>query len=117
MDIQTLDWPRRARDLRRANSTLMSPTLIVIEDNWDGVERRRAERKLVTETVLLSLRGRITLQPCAVRDLTALGIGLNLKEIALLPVAFRLSFDGFKTSFACRLIWRELDRGGVEFLA
>src|ERR1700758_3053614 len=37
----------------------MSPTTAIIKDHeWDGVERRRARRKLVSETVLLSLPGR-----------------------------------------------------------
>lgn len=58
----------------------MSATSAIIDnDEWDGVDRRRAERKLVRQTVLLSLPGQITYQPCALRDLTALGAGLNLE--------------------------------------
>lgn len=96
----------------------MSPTSAIIQDNeWDGIERRRAARKLVWQTVLLSLRGQIAHQPCAIRDLTALGAGLDLEGFTLLPTEFNLSFDSFRTSFACRLIWRNGDRGGVEFRA
>jgi hypothetical protein len=95
---------------------LMNPTFAIIEEqDWDGVERRRARRKLVSETVQLSLPGQITIQPCTVRDLTAYGAGLRLEGFALLPTDFALSFDGFRTSFACRLVWRDRDRGGVEF--
>jgi hypothetical protein len=82
---------------------------------WNGVERRRAKRKLVTETVLLSLPGRVTLQPCGVRDLTVFGVGLWLNEITLLPTEFELSFDAFRTAFHCHLVWRNGDRGGLEF--
>jgi hypothetical protein len=96
----------------------MAPTSAIIEDpTWDGVERRRARRKLVGETVLPSLQGQITLQHCSLRDLTALGAGLRLEGFALLPTEFGMSFDGFRTSFACRLVWRDQDRGGVEFQA
>jgi hypothetical protein len=94
----------------------MSPTSAIIEDQgWDGVERRRAGRKLVSETVLLSLPGQTTLQPCNLRDLTALGAGLLLERFNLLPMEFKLSFDSFRTAFDCRLVWRDRDRSGVEF--
>ncbi len=82
---------------------------------WNRVERRRAKRKLVNETLLLSLPGQITFQPCRVRDLTAFGAGLWLNWFALLPTEFELSFDEFRTAFECRLVWRSGDRGGVEF--
>ncbi len=94
----------------------MSATSAIIDnDEWDGVDRRRAERKLVRQTVLLSLPGQITYQPCALRDLTALGAGLNLEGFTLLPTEFMLSFDRFRTSLDCRLVWRKGDRGGIEF--
>jgi len=40
---------------------------------------------------------------------------LHLEGFTLLPTEFNLSFDNFRTSFACGLIWRKGDRGGVEF--
>ena len=105
-------------DLRTGSSTPMSPTSAIIEDHeWDGVERRRAGRKLVSEAVLLSLPGQITVQPCNLRDLTALGAGLLLERFNLLPIEFNPSFDNFRTALACRLVWRDRDRGGVEFRA
>jgi hypothetical protein len=94
----------------------MSPTsAIKVDHEWDGVERRRAQRKIVSEEVLLSLPGQVTLRPCSLRDLSALGAGLCLEGFTLLPTEFGLSFDNFRTSFACRLVWRDRDRGGVEF--
>jgi hypothetical protein len=82
---------------------------------WDGVERRRAKRTPVNETLLLSLPGQVRFQPCQVRDLTVFGAGLWLDQFTLLPIEFELSFDRFRTSFHCNLIWRKGDRGGVEF--
>jgi len=93
----------------------MNPTSVIIEDQWDGVERRRAKRKFVSEIVQLSLPGQITLQSCGLRDLSTLGAGLLLKGFNLLPMDFKLSFDSFRTTFDCRLVWRDRDRGGVEF--
>jgi hypothetical protein len=82
---------------------------------WNGLERRRAKRKLVCEAVLLSLPGQITLAPCDIRDLTIFGAGLCLERFKLLPTEFALSFDGFRTTFACRLVWRDRHHGGVVF--
>jgi PilZ domain len=96
----------------------MNPTIAIIDDHdWDGVERRRAKRKPVAETVQLALPGQTTRRTCKLRDLSALGAGLRLDGLALLPTYFALSFDGFRTSLTCQLIWRDRDRGGVEFRA
>lgn len=96
----------------------MPPTTVIIEENeWRGVERRRAKRKLVAETVQLALPGQIAVQPCKLRDLSALGAGLHLEGLAHLPNYFALSFDGFRISFTCHLVWRDGDRAGAEFRA
>ena len=86
-------------------------------ENLDGreAERRWAKRKHVNEAALLWLPGQVPLQPCRVRDLTVFGAGLSLEKLTLLPTAFELSFDGFRTTFHCRLVWRKADRAGVEF--
>jgi hypothetical protein len=95
----------------------MSSTSVDRESRgWNGVERRRAKRKLVCQTVLLSLSGQITFEPCDTHDLTVLGAGLCLRRFKLLPTEFALSFDGFRTMFACRLVWRDRERGGAVFV-
>ena len=48
-------------------------------------------------------------QPCSVRDLTVKGASIRLNGIALLPVEFEISFDGFRTLQPSRLIWRDGD--------
>ena len=93
----------------------MPPTSAILDPEWDGVERRGAKRKLVSQEVLLSLPGQVTVQPCRLRDLSPLGAGLLLNGFTVLPIDFELSFDGFQNSFSCRLVWRLHDRGGVEF--
>ena len=94
----------------------MSATYANQEDGeWNGLERRRAKRKPVCESVLLSLPGQIILQPCDIRDLTIFGAGLCLERFRLLPTEFALSFDRFRTTFACHLVWRNRDKGGVIF--
>lgn len=80
-----------------------------------SVDRRRAPRKLLNQNVQLSLPGEITLKPCGLRDLTVFGAGLHLEAFKFLPTEFVLSFDGFRTTFTCRLVWRDRVRGGVEF--
>lgn len=83
---------------------------------WLGNERRRAARKTLNETVLLSLPGEVTVTPCTVRDLTVLGVGIDLQHVAPLPTQFELSFDDFRTRFVCQLVWRQADRAGISFV-
>jgi hypothetical protein len=52
------------------------------------------------------LPGQVALQRCSLRDLAVYGAGLCLGGFRLLPTEFRLSFDGFRTSLTCRLLWR-----------
>jgi hypothetical protein len=69
----------------------------------------------VYRDVILSIPGHITSDPCRVRALSASGAGIALNGLALLPIAFSLSFDGFRTERSCRLVWREGDFVGVAF--
>jgi hypothetical protein len=91
-------------------------SLTAKRSEWISLEQRRATRKLVSETVLLRLTGHVV-QQCAVHDLTVYGAGLWLPGRSLLPTEFWPSFDGFRTMFGCRLIWRDEDRAGVQFQA
>jgi hypothetical protein len=54
-------------------------------------------------------------QPSAVRNLTVKGASIRLNGIALLPVEFESSFDGFRTLQPSRLIWRDGDFAGLMF--
>ena len=83
---------------------------------WTGVERRRVTRKTLEQTVMLSLAGEVTITPCKMLNLSVLGACVRLKNTPILPTEFRLSFDDFRTSFDCRLVWRQEDRVGISFV-
>jgi hypothetical protein len=83
---------------------------------WTDVERRRVTRKTVDQTVLLSLSGGATVTPCAMQNLSVLGAGILLKDTPIPSSDFDLSFDQFRTSFACRLVWHRDAFAGVEFV-
>ena len=80
-------------------------------------DRRVIDRLPVCRGALLSIPGQITVQPCTLRDLTASGAGIRLNGITLLPLEFEISFDGFRTSKTCRLVWRDGDFVGIALLA
>ncbi|WP_445819630.1 PilZ domain-containing protein [Bradyrhizobium sp. ISRA442] len=83
---------------------------------WTGVERRRVTRKTLEQTVMLSLPGKPTITPCKMLNLSVLGACVRLKSGSILSTDFRLSFDEFRTSFDCRLVWRREDRAGISFV-
>lgn len=83
---------------------------------WTGVERRRVTRKTVDQTVVPSLSGGATVTPCAMQNLSVLGAGIPLKDTLIPSTDFDLSFDQFRTSFACRLVWHRDPFAGVEFV-
>ena len=82
---------------------------------FDG-ERRAVERTWINGEALLSIARLKGVYCCRVRDLSSDGAGLRLNNLPLLPNEFSLSHDGFRTTLACRLVWREGDFAGVAFL-
>jgi hypothetical protein len=78
-------------------------------------ERRDAERRHVYRHALLSIPRLRGVFSCGVRDLSDGGLGVRLNDLPLLPTEFNLSFDGFRTTLACRLVWRAGDLAGIAF--
>ena len=80
-------------------------------------ERRAVQRTWRDRGALVVMPGLRAVYSCRVRDLSVKGAGLSKlpTEVALVPVDFKLSFDGFLHSFECRLIWRHLNFVGIEF--
>jgi hypothetical protein len=79
-------------------------------------ERLAVQRTWRHQGALVVMPGLRSVYSCRVRDLSIKGAGLQLPtEIALVPTNFKLSFDGFRHSFECRLIWRHLNFVGLEF--
>lgn len=78
-------------------------------------ERRVSERNWVYRTALLSIPRLKHVHSCGLRDLSNNGAGLLLNQLPLLPTEFNLSLDGFHSTLACRLIWRNGHLAGVTF--
>ena len=83
---------------------------------WTGVERRRVTRKTVDQMVMISFSRGVTVAPSAMRNLSVLGACILLKDTSIPSTNFDLSFDEFRTSFPCRLVWRRDDRAGIAFV-
>jgi hypothetical protein len=83
----------------------------------DAVFERRAKgRTTINRNALLFFEGRNKVDPCCVRDVTNDGAGIRLSGgFSILPLAFGISFDGFRTMRKCRLIWRDGDFLGASF--
>jgi hypothetical protein len=77
-------------------------------------ERRSASRMTFDRNALLFFAGQPGLFGCSVRDVTNSGAGIRLKGLCVLPIEFNLSFDNFRTTRSCRLIWRDADFVGVS---
>ena len=91
------------------------PTLQAILQRKQG-ERRSIGRTRINRYALLLFVGQTGVFSCCVRDVTNLGAGIRLEWLNVLPIDFNLSFDNFRTIRESRLIWREGEFVGVEFL-
>jgi hypothetical protein len=78
-------------------------------------ERRLNGRTLINRSVLMHFPGQASAYSCCVRDVTNRGAGIRLNGLNVVPLDFDLSFDNFRTSRRCCLIWRDGDFVGAEF--
>jgi hypothetical protein len=78
------------------------------------------ERRKVTRTRVLKgakmLLGKSSVIDCVARDLTNRGAGLQVPSANDLPESLDLTFDGGHSTRRCRLVWRKLNKTGVQFL-
>ena len=87
-------------------------------DRWESaVERRSIGRTKIAKGALLFFAGQVGVRACTVRDITNVGAGVRIQDLPALPLNFGLSFNSFRTSRRCRLIWRDGDFVGVVFSA
>ena len=85
-------------------------------DKWESAfERRSIGRTKIAKGALLFFTGQVGVRSCTVRDITNVGAGVRVQDLPALPLNFELSFDNFRTSRKCRLIWRDCDLIGVAF--
>ena len=76
-------------------------------------ERRRVTRTRVLKAAKMLLGSVID---CVARDLTNIGAGLQVPSANGLPEYLDLTLDAGRSIRRCRLVWRKLNRAGVEFL-
>jgi hypothetical protein len=80
------------------------------------IESRRLQRVPINQLAMLHLDGIPGIHPCLVRDFHDQGAGLELRWSRIFAKRFDLSFDGFKTTKRCRLVWQNKNVCGVEFI-
>jgi hypothetical protein len=78
-------------------------------------ERRSIGRTRIAKGASLFFNEQAGVCSCGVTDITNRGAGIRTQDLALLPLNFDLSFDNFRTSRRCRLVWRDGDFLGVAF--
>jgi len=78
-------------------------------------ERRSIGRTKIAKDALLFFGEQTGMRSCGVMDITNAGAGIRTQDLPAIPLRFELSFDTFRTSRNCRLIWRDGDFVGVAF--
>ncbi|MEJ2373901.1 MAG: PilZ domain-containing protein [Pseudolabrys sp.] len=78
-------------------------------------ERRKINRTRVLKGAKFLLKNS-SVRDCVVRDLTNAGAGVEVPNTLELPQALDLTFDGGRSLRQCRLVWRNINKTGVEFV-
>ena len=75
------------------------------------------ERRKITRTRVLKgaklLLGKSSVRDCVVRDLT--NAGVEVPNTIDLPEVLDLTFSDGRSLRPCRLVWRKINKTGVEF--
>jgi len=79
------------------------------------MNRRSIGRTRIVKGALLFFSENTGVRACCVMDITNRGACIRAQDLALLPLNFALSFDNFRTSRSCRLVWRDGEFMGVAF--
>jgi hypothetical protein len=80
------------------------------------IERRALERIEINQPALLHLDGVRGVHPCMVMNFHNQGAKLRCSTFHTVAFEFDLSFDGFKTTKRCHVVWRDGNSSGVEFV-
>jgi hypothetical protein len=78
-------------------------------------ERRRLTRHTVLKRARIMFGSQSSLIDCIVDNITSEGACLNFAATMPAAESFALSFDNFRSTRPCRVIWRETDKLGVCF--
>jgi hypothetical protein len=84
--------------------------------------RQMLEPRAVTEITidrlaLLHFHGLAGVHPCIVKTLSAEGACIEAAHYYIFADEFELSFDGFKTTLWCQVVWRNRQVCRVKFVA
>ena len=86
------------------------------QGRWESAfERRSIGRTKIAKGAFLFFSAQSGVRTCFVKDVTNVGAGICTQDLPALPLDFELSFDNFRTSRKCRLIWRDGDFMGLAF--
>jgi hypothetical protein len=81
----------------------------------DPSERRTKRRTTINHGAVAFFKGRAGVYACCVCNVTNDGASIRLSRVDIIPPVFDISFDNFRTTRRCRLIWRDGDVVGVVF--
>ena len=79
-------------------------------------ERPAMERTEINQPAMLCVDGIRGCHPCLVVNLHRDGATLHSSTHHIAAFKFDLSLDGFKTTMHCRVVWRNGNTCGVEFV-
>ena len=83
----------------------------------DGIfERRIAGRAPYYRAGIIRFPGLLGIVSCTVREVSDRDAGIRLHSAPLLPVEFDLFDEDRQNIKRCRLVWRDGDFVGVEFM-
>jgi PilZ domain len=71
----------------------------------------------IDRLALLHFHGLRGVHPCVVKSLSAEGARIEAPQYYIFADEFELSFDGFKTTLMCQVVWRNRHACGVKFVA
>jgi hypothetical protein len=78
-------------------------------------ERRKSVRSRVLKNAKFIADASLLID-CFVRNLTVAGAQVELPRTAELPDRLTMTFDGGRTLRSCRIVWRDQNKAGLEFV-
>lgn len=93
-------------------SSTPDPTLT---PGCDSLERRTKWRTTINHVAVVFFEGDTGMYSCRVCNVTNDGASIRLSGLDIVPPVFDISFDNFRTSRPCRLIWQNGGLIGVAF--
>jgi PilZ domain len=78
-------------------------------------DRRRLQRNVVLRSARIAYHNQSLPIDCIVYDLTSNGACLRFEAAVQASELFVLSFDNFRSSRPCRVVWQNTDKLGVCF--